>query len=192
MCLISIMYSYPILHKLQGALRGEIQCPICTFWQAISHSSNASTPASMGAYPPGSGCPGIPKTLKVIIGLPLSLVSTAILLVADFILRMCSLVLLLGLPSAVQSEEYLLNQVFCLFEMPCRWVSDGGVQFTSRVWQPFCSQLGVSTLISTVWPTNVSRAVQLSQGECTCPVLVIYQQVFCWFPIVTVVNYNTW
>ncbi|KAK3523375.1 hypothetical protein QTP86_029876, partial [Hemibagrus guttatus] len=60
----------------------------------------------------------------------------------------CKLAPLKGLPTALETAEALLNNVFRHFGIPEDIVSDRGPQFISRVWQRFFKLLGVSVSLS--------------------------------------------
>jgi transposase InsO family protein len=80
--------------------------------------------------------------------LPLSQGSTAILVVVDQFSKSCSLILLLSLPTALQTAEALFTHVFRHYGVPEDIVSDRGPQFTSRVWRAFMERLGVSVSLN--------------------------------------------
>ncbi|KAK3550836.1 hypothetical protein QTP70_006152 [Hemibagrus guttatus] len=73
---------------------------------------------------------------------------TTILVTVDHFSKACKLIPLKGLPTALETAEALLNNVFRHFGIPEGIVSDRGPQFISRVWQVFFKLLGVSVSLS--------------------------------------------
>ncbi|KAL0188420.1 hypothetical protein M9458_015519, partial [Cirrhinus mrigala] len=80
--------------------------------------------------------------------LPRSEGNTCILVVVDRFSKMCKLIPLSGLPTAMEAAEHLFNQVFRQFGLPEEIVSDRGPQFISHVWKAFFKLLGVSVNLS--------------------------------------------
>ncbi|KAI2648567.1 Transposon Tf2-8 polyprotein [Labeo rohita] len=80
--------------------------------------------------------------------LPRSDGNTCVLVVVDRFSKMCKLIPLSGLPTAMEAAEHLFNQVFRQFGIPEEIVSDRGPQFISHVWKAFFKLLGVSVNLS--------------------------------------------
>ncbi|KAL0176566.1 hypothetical protein M9458_028896, partial [Cirrhinus mrigala] len=80
--------------------------------------------------------------------LPRSEGNTCILVVVDRFSKMCKLIPLSGLHTAMEAVEHLFNQVFRQFGLPEEIVSDRGPQFISHVWKAFFKLLGVSVNLS--------------------------------------------
>ncbi|KAL0147880.1 hypothetical protein M9458_056801, partial [Cirrhinus mrigala] len=89
---------------------------------------------------------------------------TTILTVIDRFSKACRIIPMAKLPTAWETAEVLLNQVFRLFGIPDDIVSDRGPQFTSRVWQAFCKQLNINvSLTSGYHPQSNGQAERLNQ-----------------------------
>uniref|UniRef100_A0A3P9JR97 Integrase catalytic domain-containing protein n=1 Tax=Oryzias latipes TaxID=8090 RepID=A0A3P9JR97_ORYLA len=68
------------------------------------------------------------------------------------------------LPSASETADILVNQVFRHHGIPCDIVSDRGPQFTSQVWWAFCSALGATvSLTSGYHPQSNGQAERANQ-----------------------------
>ncbi|KAL0152701.1 hypothetical protein M9458_052424, partial [Cirrhinus mrigala] len=80
--------------------------------------------------------------------LPTSEGNTCILVVVDRFSKMCKLIPLKGLPTAMEAAEHLFHHVFRQFGIPEEIVSDRGPQFISHVWKAFFKLLGVSVNLS--------------------------------------------
>lgn len=76
--------------------------------------------------------------------LPLSNTFTCILLAVDRFSKACKLILLTGLPTALESAEALFQNVFRNYVNPEDIVSDRGPQFISQVWNAFFKLLDVT------------------------------------------------
>ncbi|KAK3560567.1 hypothetical protein QTP86_010901 [Hemibagrus guttatus] len=74
--------------------------------------------------------------------LPRSWGFTTVMVIVDRFSKACKLVPMKGLPTALQTADALLQDVFRNFGLSEDIVSDRGPQFTSRVWRAFCEQLG--------------------------------------------------
>ncbi|KAK3545165.1 hypothetical protein QTP70_001783 [Hemibagrus guttatus] len=80
--------------------------------------------------------------------LPVSNGFTTILVTVDHFSKACKLILLKGLPTALETAEALFSNIFRHFGIPEDIVSDRGPQFISRVWRGFFKLLGVSVSLS--------------------------------------------
>ncbi len=76
--------------------------------------------------------------------LPNSRTFTSLLTVIDHFSKACHLMPLVKLPTAFETAEILLEQVFCFYGLPENIISDRGPPFTSRVWSAFCQHLNIS------------------------------------------------
>ncbi len=96
--------------------------------------------------------------------LPNSRNYTTILTVIDRFSKACRLIPLPKLPSAFETAEVLLEQVFHFHGLPDDIVSDRGPQFTSRVWKSFCQQLNINiSLTSGYHPQSNGQVERLNQ-----------------------------
>ncbi|KAK5877443.1 hypothetical protein CesoFtcFv8_024946 [Champsocephalus esox] len=82
--------------------------------------------------------------LDFVTGLPPSDGNTVILTVIDRFSKSAQLIPLTKLPTAKETAEIMLQNVFRLHGLPSDVVSDRGPQFTSRFWSEFCRLLGAS------------------------------------------------
>uniref|UniRef100_A0A3P9J974 Gypsy retrotransposon integrase-like protein 1 n=1 Tax=Oryzias latipes TaxID=8090 RepID=A0A3P9J974_ORYLA len=81
-------------------------------------------------------------------GLPPSEGNTAVLTIVDRFSKSVHFVPLPKLPSALETANLLVQQVFRLHGLPQDIVSDRGPQFTSRVWNAFCRAIGATASLS--------------------------------------------
>ncbi len=96
--------------------------------------------------------------------LPNSRNYTTILTVIDRFSKACRLIPLPKLPTAFETAEALLEQVFRFYGLPEDIVSDRGPQFTSRVWKAFCQQLNINvSLTSGYHPQSNGQVERLNQ-----------------------------
>ncbi len=96
--------------------------------------------------------------------LPHSRNHTTILTVIDRFSKACRLIPLTKLPTAFETAEALMEQVFRFYGLPEDIVSDRGPQFTSRVWSAFCQQLNINvSLTSGYHPESNGQVERLNQ-----------------------------
>ncbi len=96
--------------------------------------------------------------------LPNSRTFTTILTVIDSFSKACRLIPLVKLPTAFETAEILLEQVFRFYGLPEDIVSDRGPQFTSRVWSAFCQHLNINiSLTSGYHPQSNGQVERLNQ-----------------------------
>ncbi len=96
--------------------------------------------------------------------LPNSRNYTTILTVIDLFSKACRLIPLPKLPTAFETAEALLEQVFRFYGLPEDIVSDRGPQFTSRVWKASCQQLNINvSLTSGYHPQSNGQVERLNQ-----------------------------
>ena len=74
-----------------------------------------------------------------------------ILVVVDRLTKMAHFIPFKGIPSAKQTAELMIREVFRLHGIPDNVVSDRGVQFTSKFWKNFCSALGIKINLSSAF-----------------------------------------
>uniref|UniRef100_A0A3P8R7J1 Gypsy retrotransposon integrase-like protein 1 n=1 Tax=Astatotilapia calliptera TaxID=8154 RepID=A0A3P8R7J1_ASTCA len=87
-------------------------------------------------------------SLDFVTGLPTSSGKCVILTVVDRFSKAAHFVPLAKLPSAAETAQALVTEVFRLHGIPLDIVSDRGPQFTSQVWRTFCSILGAKVSLS--------------------------------------------
>ncbi|XP_061482570.1 transmembrane 9 superfamily member 2 isoform X2 [Rhineura floridana] len=73
---------------------------------------------------------------------------TTILVVVDLFTKMAHFLPCAGLPSAPETAQLLLTQVFRLHGLPDHLISDRGAQFTARFWQALFRALNVQIHLS--------------------------------------------
>ncbi len=89
---------------------------------------------------------------------------TTILTIIDRFSKACRLIPLPKLPTAFETAEALLQNVFRFYGLPEDIVSDRGPQFTSRVWRAFCQQLNINvSLTSGYHPESNGQVERLNQ-----------------------------
>uniref|UniRef100_A0A3B3HM41 Gypsy retrotransposon integrase-like protein 1 n=1 Tax=Oryzias latipes TaxID=8090 RepID=A0A3B3HM41_ORYLA len=97
-------------------------------------------------------------------GLPPSQGNTVIFTVIDRFSKAVQFIPLPQLPTASETADILVNQVFRHHGIPTDIVSDRGPQFTSHVWKSFCSALGASvSLTSGYHPQSNGQAERANQ-----------------------------
>ncbi|KAL0151606.1 hypothetical protein M9458_053089 [Cirrhinus mrigala] len=96
--------------------------------------------------------------------LPPSNHNTTVLTIIDRFSKACRFIPLPKLPTAWETAQILLHQVFRFYGLPEDIVSDRGPQFTSRVWRAFCSQLNINvSLTSGYHPQSNGQVERLNQ-----------------------------
>ncbi|KAK3554528.1 hypothetical protein QTP70_024435 [Hemibagrus guttatus] len=71
-----------------------------------------------------------------------------ILVAIDRFSKACRLVPVKGQPTAMETAMTLFHYMFRTYDLPEDIVSDQGLQFTSRVWRAFCTNLGINMSLS--------------------------------------------
>ncbi len=112
--------------------------PIC----AQTKLSNSLPPVFLRPIPIPSR-PWSHIALDFVTGLPPSAGNTVILTVDRFS-KAAHFILLLKLPSALETAQVMSDHVFKLHGLPSDIVSDRGPQFASQFWREFCRQIGAS------------------------------------------------
>ncbi|KAL0180377.1 hypothetical protein M9458_025819, partial [Cirrhinus mrigala] len=134
-------------------------CPTCN----ISKSSH-QRPAGLLQPLPVAQRPWSHIAIDYVTDLPASRNYTTILTVIDRFSKSCRLIPLTKLPSAFETAEVLMEQVFRFYGLPEDIVSDRGPQFTSRVWAAFCKHLNINvSLTSGYHPESNGQAERLNQ-----------------------------
>ena len=95
--------------------------------------------------------------LDFVTGLPPSRGNTTILTIIDRFSKAAHFVALPGLPSARETAELMVSQVFRIHGIPSDIVSDRGPQFISQVWRAFCLALGTTASLSAGYQTSDQR-----------------------------------
>ncbi|KAL0167736.1 hypothetical protein M9458_035958, partial [Cirrhinus mrigala] len=121
----------------RDSIRYVQSCSVC----ARSNSLRMS-PAGLLVPLPIPERPWSHLGVDFITDLPRSEGNTCVLVVVDRFSKMCKLIPLNGLPTAMETAEHLFNQVFCQFGLPEEIVSDRGPQLISHVWKAFFKLLG--------------------------------------------------
>ncbi len=135
------------------------QCPVCN----MSKSSH-QCPAGLLQPLPVPQRPWSHIAIDFVTDLPYSRNYTTILTVIDRFSKACRLIPLPKLPTAFETAEALLEQVFRFYGVPEDIISDWGPQFTSRVWRAFCQQLNINvSLTSGFHPQSNGQVERLNQ-----------------------------
>ena len=90
-------------------------------------------------------------SMDFVVDLPPSKGMNTILVVVDRLTKMAHFIPYKGLPTAKQTADLVLKEVFRLHGIPDDVVSDRGVQFTSKFWKDFCLALGVKVNLSSAF-----------------------------------------
>lgn len=102
--------------------------------------------------------------MDFITGLPPSQGNTTILTIVIRFSKSVHFVALQKLPSARETAEILIDQVFRCHRIPSDIVSDCGPQFISSVWKAFCTALGASVSLSSGYhPQTIGKAEWANQ-----------------------------
>ncbi|XP_054865645.1 uncharacterized protein LOC129348709 [Amphiprion ocellaris] len=97
--------------------------------------------------------------------LPVSQGNSVILTIVDRFSKAAHFVPLPKLPSAKETTEALVQNVFRLHGIPADIVSDRGPQFTSEVWKTFCNALGATvSLTSGYHPQSNGQTERANQS----------------------------
>ncbi|KAL0163503.1 hypothetical protein M9458_039256, partial [Cirrhinus mrigala] len=100
--------------------------------------------------------------------LPSSRNFTTIFTVIDRFSKACRLIPLTKLPTAFETAEILMEQVFRFYGLPEDIVSDRGPQFTSRVWTAFCQHLNINISLTSGYHPESNGQVERLNQELTC------------------------
>ncbi|KAG1933640.1 retrotransposable element [Pimephales promelas] len=118
-------------------------CTVC----AQTKSGN-SPPAGLLRPLPLPPRPWSHIALDFITGLPPSQGNTVILTVVDRFSKTARFIPLPKLPSARETAQIIVDQVFKIHGLPSDVVSDRGPQFSSLFWKEFCRLIGASASLS--------------------------------------------
>uniref|UniRef100_A0A3P9MH64 Gypsy retrotransposon integrase-like protein 1 n=2 Tax=Oryzias latipes TaxID=8090 RepID=A0A3P9MH64_ORYLA len=100
-----------------------------------------------------------------ITGLPPSHGHSVILTVIDRFSKAAQFIPLPQLPSASETADVLVNNVFRHHGIPCDIVSDRGPQFTSQVWKAFCSALGATVSLTSGYHPQANGQAERANQE---------------------------
>ncbi|CDR00358.1 unnamed protein product, partial [Oncorhynchus mykiss] len=134
-------------------------CSVC----AQTKSGN-SPPAGRLRPLPIPSRPWSHIALDFITGLPSSAGKTVILTVVDRFSKAAHFIPLAKLPSAKETAQIIIENVFRIHGLPSDVVSDRGPQFTSQFWREFCRLIGASVSISSGFhPQSNGQAERANQ-----------------------------
>lgn len=103
-------------------------------------------------------------SMDFVMGLPPSNDNTVVLTVVDRLSKMVHFIALPKLPSAKETAEVMMFNVFRIHGFPKDIVSDWGPQFISRFWKEFCSLLGATVSLSSGFhPQTNGQSEHLNQ-----------------------------
>ena len=103
-------------------------------------------------------------SVDFVTGLPVSQGNTTVLTVVDRFSKMTRFIALPKLPSAKETAEIMMNNVFKVHGFPKDIVSDRGPQFVSRFWREFCRLIGAkASLTSGYHPEANGQTERLNQ-----------------------------
>ena len=120
-------------------------------------------------------------SLNFVTGLPASQCNTAVLTVVDRFSKMVRFIALPKLPSAKETAEVMMDQVFKIHVFPKDIVSDRGPQFVSRFWREFCRLISATaSLTSGYHPEANSQTERINQQMGTGLRCVVYQNPSTW------------
>ena len=128
--------------------------------------NKTSTKRSSGLLRP-LPIPGRPWShiaLDFVTGLPPSEGNTVVLTVIDRFSKAAHFIALPKLPSARETADLLVHNVFRIHGLPSDIVSDRGPQFSSQVWRAFCTAIGATaSLTSGYHPQSNGQSERANQ-----------------------------
>lgn len=134
-------------------------CPTCN-----QNKSSNQPPAGLLQPLPVPSRPWSHISLDFITGLPPSDGMTVILTIVDRFSKMAHFVPLPKLPSAKETAQVTLDNVFRIHGLPMDVVSDRGPQFTSAFWKEFCHLLGATVSLSSGFhPQSNGQSERMNQ-----------------------------
>lgn len=160
-------------------------CPVCA-------RNKTSSSARMGLLQPLPlpSRPWAGISLDFVTGLPVSEGNTTVLTVVDRFSKMTHFIALPKLPSAKETAEVMMHNVFRIHGFPRDIVSDRGPQFISRFWKEFCSLIGATvSLTSGYHPESNGQTERLNQELETCLRCLVSQNPSSWSRHLTWVEY---
>ena len=150
---------------------------------AVCARNKTSSGARMGLLQP-LPIPSRPWSniaLDFVTGLPASQGNTTVLTVVDRFSKMVRFIALPKLPSAKETAEVMMDQVFKIHGFPRDIVSDRGPQFVSRFWREFCRLIGATaSLTSGYHPEANGQTERLNQQLETGLRCVVFQNPSTW------------
>ncbi len=139
--LLQARYWWPGMSR--DTIRYVRSCSVCAMSSTPRH-----LPVGKLVPLPIPQCPWSHMGIFFVTDLPESEGKTCVLVAVDRFSKACKLTPHKGLPSALETAEYLFQQVFRNFGLPEDIVSDRGPQFISHVWKVFFRLLGVTVSLS--------------------------------------------
>ncbi|KAF7652536.1 hypothetical protein LDENG_00095090 [Lucifuga dentata] len=141
LALISQHFWWPTMKK--DVREYVAACIVCTQNKSSNHA-----PAGLLRPLPIPCCPWSHIAVDFVTGLPSSSGNTVILTIVDCFSKAAHFVPLPKLPSAKETAQLMVFQVFRLHGLPLNIVSDQGPQFSSSFWHSFCRLLGATASLS--------------------------------------------
>ncbi|KAI4797502.1 hypothetical protein KUCAC02_025044 [Chaenocephalus aceratus] len=160
-------------------------CPVCA-------RNKTSSRARIGLLQPLPipNRPWSEISMDFVTGLPLSRGKTTVLTVVDRFSKMTHFIALPKMPSAKETAEVMMHNVFRLHGFPKDIVSDRGPQFVSRFWKEFCCLIGATvSLTSGYHPESNGQTERLNQELETCLRCLVSQNPSSWSEHLTWVEY---
>jgi hypothetical protein len=134
-------------------------------------------------------------SLDFITDLPLSKGNTVILTIVDRLTKMSHFIPLPDLPTAEQTADAFLANVFKLHGLPDDLVSDRGSQFTSKFWQQLFHLLGTKVKLSTAFHPETDgqteRINQVVEQYLRCFISYSQDDWCDWLPLAEFCHNNT-
>ncbi|KAK3548058.1 hypothetical protein QTP70_004282 [Hemibagrus guttatus] len=150
--------TWDLMDEIQREQQGEPTSPGCP---PTKHYVPSNLRIRVMQWVHISLCSGHPDFVT---DLPPSNGFTTILVIIDWFSKACRLILLKGLPTAMETAQSLFHHVFRVYGIPEDIVSDRGTQFTSQVWKAFCKQLDINvSLTSGYHPQSNGQVERLNQ-----------------------------
>ena len=135
-------------------------CPVC------ARNKTSTRPSSGLLRPlPVPSRPWSHIAVDFVTGLPPSGGKTVILTIIDRFSKAVHLVALPKLPSARETADLLVENVFRLHGLCFDIVSDRGPQFTSQVWKAFCTALGATASLSSGYHPQTNGQTERANQE---------------------------
>lgn len=129
-------------------------------------------------------------SMDFVTGLPVSQGNTTVLTVVDRFSKMTPLIPLTKLPSAKETTEIMMVNVFRIHGFPRDIVSDRGPQFVSKFWKEFCSLIGATASLSSGYHLQSNgQTERLNQVLETCLRCLVAQNPSSWSKHLTWVEY---
>lgn len=144
-------------HQFQAFMDSCPNCARC--------KSSTSSPAGLLQPLPIPSRPWSHVAMDYITDLPCSSGKTVILPIVDRFFKMCHLVVLSKLPSAVDVSGILIQELFRFMGFPEDIVSDDGPQFASCVFREFCKKLNISLSLTSAYHPQCNGLAEHINGE---------------------------